>query len=202
LPFLPLQTLWVNFTVDILESIGLGMGEPTPGIMQRPPRPANAEILPRLLLFRLAGQGLILAICTLGVMEWGQGPLGETLARTLGFVTFSLASIFLALETADERRSVFSQELRANKTLWRMSLYSFFVTILATELGIFQRILDTTSLTVGQWVICVLVGSVVLWIMELVKLVLRLRSGSTSSAAATAPQVATPPSNNGLTSHA
>ena len=28
-PFLPLQTLWINFTIDILQAIGLGYGQPT-----------------------------------------------------------------------------------------------------------------------------------------------------------------------------
>ncbi|HVN12762.1 MAG TPA: HAD-IC family P-type ATPase, partial [Kineosporiaceae bacterium] len=37
-PFLPLQTLWMNFTTQIFQSIGLGYGRPAPGLMQRKPR--------------------------------------------------------------------------------------------------------------------------------------------------------------------
>ena len=40
-PFLPLQTLWVNFTTQVFQAIGLGYGKPAPGLMQRKPRPAE-----------------------------------------------------------------------------------------------------------------------------------------------------------------
>jgi Ca2+-transporting ATPase len=30
-PFLPLQTLWVNFTTQVFQAIGLGYGEPSEG---------------------------------------------------------------------------------------------------------------------------------------------------------------------------
>jgi Ca2+-transporting ATPase len=46
IPFLPLQTLYINFTVDLLLSIGIGLGAASPGLMQRPPRGAHAKILP------------------------------------------------------------------------------------------------------------------------------------------------------------
>jgi Ca2+-transporting ATPase len=29
-PFLPLQTIWINFTVILSQAIGLGYGEPSP----------------------------------------------------------------------------------------------------------------------------------------------------------------------------
>ena len=37
-PFVPQQTLYVNFTTQVLQSIGLGLGEPAEGLMERPPR--------------------------------------------------------------------------------------------------------------------------------------------------------------------
>ena len=69
--------------------------------MQRPPRGSNAELLPRRTLFGLAGLGLVMAVCSLGVMQWAQGTLGEPVARSMGLVTFSLSGIFLALECND-----------------------------------------------------------------------------------------------------
>ena len=37
-PFVPLQTLYVNFTTQVLQSIGLGYGRPAEGLMKRKPR--------------------------------------------------------------------------------------------------------------------------------------------------------------------
>ena len=46
-PFLPLQTLWVNFTTQVFQAIGLGYGQPSEGLMQRRPRKPDEPILTR-----------------------------------------------------------------------------------------------------------------------------------------------------------
>jgi Ca2+-transporting ATPase len=52
-------------------------------------------------------------------------------------------------------------------------------TLLSTELGILQRILGTTSLTGGQWLVCLALAAALLLVSELVKLVLRRRGPGT-----------------------
>ena len=47
IPFLPLQTLWVNFTTQVFQSIGLGYGAPSEGLMERRPRKPEQPILTR-----------------------------------------------------------------------------------------------------------------------------------------------------------
>ncbi len=189
IPFLPFQTLWINFTVDLFLAIGIGLGKPSSGLMERAPRSSQAELLPRPLLIGLAGLGLVLAISTLGVMEWAQAGLGETVARSMGLVTFSVAGIFLALEINDDRQSVFGAETLENGKLLQMSLYSLVATILVTEIGILQRIFDTASLSAGQWVICLVVASAIIWVAEVAKLILRRRD---ATAAAAEPSVGQP----------
>ena len=44
-PFVPLQTLWINFTTQVFQAIGLGYGDPSPGLMQRKPRPDSEDLL-------------------------------------------------------------------------------------------------------------------------------------------------------------
>src|SRR5204862_302872 len=36
--FVPLQTLWVNFSTQVFQAVGLGYGEPAEGLMKRKPR--------------------------------------------------------------------------------------------------------------------------------------------------------------------
>ena len=41
-PLLPLQTLWVSFTMLSIQSVGLGYSRPAAGLVDRPPgRPAG-----------------------------------------------------------------------------------------------------------------------------------------------------------------
>jgi len=182
-PFLPLQVLWINFTVDVFLSIGLGMGNPTPGLMERAPRKAGERILPARLFTRLILTGLVLAVCTLGVMQYAVAGAGwsPTIAHTMGMTTFSLASIFFALETNDELRSVFSHETLESHRLLQMCGWSLLATFLVTAPDFMNKIFQTTNLNVGQWVICIVVGSLVMWVMEIVKIF--RRRATTSSAA-------------------
>src|SRR4029453_8414282 len=69
-PFVPLQTLYVNFTTQVLESIGLGYGRPAEGLMKRKPRPSDEQILPRPLLLWVAIAGIVIGGGTLGGMGW------------------------------------------------------------------------------------------------------------------------------------
>ena len=141
--------------------------------MQRPPRGANAQILPTRTLLGMAGLGLVIAISTLGIMQWAQGTLGEPTARSMGLVTFALAGIFLALGCNDTTGSVFSEATLDNGKLIQMCLLSVVATIAVTEVGLFQRIFDTISLSVNQWVTCLVVASAILWVMEVEKLIRR-----------------------------
>jgi Ca2+-transporting ATPase len=176
IPLLPLQTLYINFTVDLFLAIGIGLGAASPGLMQRPPRGAHARILPTKSLAAMALLGLVIAVCALAVMETFQASLGETVARSMGLVTFSLAGIFLALECNDQTISVFSETTLSNGKLIQMCLFALISTLAVTEIGLFQKIFDTSSLTASQWVTCLLVGSVIMWVMEIEKIILRRRA--------------------------
>ncbi len=105
IPFLPLQTMWLNFTVNVFQAIGLGYGKPREGLMEVPPRPKEQQIMPRRLMTWLVFCGLVMAAGTLGVLAWGNASFGDAVARTMGMSTFSLFRLFSSLETADEDES-------------------------------------------------------------------------------------------------
>ncbi len=191
-PFQPLQVLWINFTIDIFLSIGLGMGDPTPGLMQRLPRKAGEQILPARLFGRLIIVGLIITACTLGVMQYAVAVAhwSDTVAHTMGMTTFSLASIFFALETNDELRSVFSRETLESHRLLQMCGWSLLATFLVTAPDFMNRIFATTNLTVAQWVICIAVGSLILWANEIEKFFRRRAEASSATQPGTEPVAA------------
>ncbi|HEY3149863.1 MAG TPA: HAD-IC family P-type ATPase, partial [Dongiaceae bacterium] len=170
IPFLPLQTLYLNFTVDVLLAIGIGLGAPSPGLMARPPRGASAEILPPRKLMTVAGFGLVMAASTLLGMQFVSINQGDAVARTVGLVSFALAGIFIALEINDDRESVFSASTLANGKLLQMCLFAFISTVVGTEIGLLQRILGTVSLSVNQWIGCLVFALPIVVVMEIVKI--------------------------------
>jgi Ca2+-transporting ATPase len=178
IPFVPQQTLYVNFTTQVLQSIGLGLGEPTAGLMERPPRKADEQIMPLPLGIRLAIYGAIQAVATLAVIQVFSINTGDDqLARTMGLATFSFANLFYGLSCNDLTQSVFSRSLLSNTTLLRLSGISLLAIILANQLDLLNRLLNTVPLNVDQWVICAAAGSVILWVMEVVKFFQRRRQG-------------------------
>jgi Ca2+-transporting ATPase len=170
IPFLPLQTLWVNFTVTVFLAIGLGYGKPREGLMNDAPRPPERPILPSRLFSYLVIVGLAFAVSTLGVIWWASDAFDVEVARTMGMTTFSIANIWFALETADEDHSIFSGGFLDNPPLLKAAGLSVVAILLATELGILQRLLDTVSLTVDQWVLCIVASLLVLVVAEAKKL--------------------------------
>jgi P-type Ca2+ transporter type 2C len=185
-PFLPLQTLWINFTVQIALAIGLGYGKPRPDLMQEAPRSPEVPILSRRLMAWLVVAGLVMAACSLGVIAWATPLFGEEVARTMGVVVFSLTNIWFALETSNEEQSIFGPELLENPTLLKGAGFAVLFTVLATELQITNRILDTTNLTIDQWLTCIIVSLAVVVVAEVKKL-LHIRTTEAPRLAATTP---------------
>jgi len=166
-PLQPLQVLLVKFTIIVFLSIGLGLGNPTPGLMQRPPRKAGEQVLPMRLAVRLVVSGLIRAVSTLAVILFALGSWNDTVAQTMAIATFSFACIFYALESNDELRSVFSRETLESHRLIQMCGWSLLVLFLITAPDFMHRLFATTDLTFWQWVICIVFGSLVLWVSEI-----------------------------------
>jgi P-type Ca2+ transporter type 2C len=181
-PLVPLQTLWVNFTTQIFQAVGLGYGEPSPDLMQRKPRPTDEPILPRALLAYLVFAGLVLGGTTLGLIWWAADAHDTAVARTMGMTTFAIANVFFSFTVKDQLRSVFTAETYADKRLLAATGLSAVAILFGTELGILQRILGTVSLTGAQWVACILVAFSVVIASELRKLVLRRRAVTDESA--------------------
>ncbi|HEV2257835.1 MAG TPA: HAD-IC family P-type ATPase [Streptosporangiaceae bacterium] len=173
IPLLPLQTLWVSFTMLSIQSVGLGYSKPAAGLMDRPPLPPSRPILTRPLIVWLALAGLLMAIGTLGVISWADQAHGLAVARTMGMVTFALFILLFSIESKDERDSAFSLDTFSDKTFVITASGSFVLLILSTVLGIFQTVLKTVRLDVRQWLICTAVALSIVVAAEIRKAVLR-----------------------------
>jgi P-type Ca2+ transporter type 2C len=175
IPLTPLGILWLNFAIDAPIAIALGFDEPTEGLMKRQPRPISAPILSRVQWTRLSLLGLLMAAGVLLVRELGEDEYGVTVAATMLLTTFTLFHIFAGLSVRDEYGTIFSRESLPGWSQLRLYGLALILAVLATELSIFQRILDTTPLTRDQWLICIGVASSLLAVEEITKFVLRWR---------------------------
>ena len=179
-PFVPLQTLYINFTTQVLQAIGLGYGKPAEGLMRRKPRSSDEPILPRPLLIWVCIAGLVLGGSTLGVIGWADDHYGSSaIARTMGMTTFALSNVVFSLATRDERRSIFSLEVLEDRMFLLCSGGSLAAILFGTELGVFQRILGTVHLDLHQWLVCIVVGLAIVPVSEARRLLLQRRGSAT-----------------------
>jgi Ca2+-transporting ATPase len=191
-PFVPLQTLWVNFTTQVFQSIGLGYGEEAPGLMKRKPRPESEPILSGGLIAWLTVAGLVLGGTTLGVIWWADDAYDTAIARTMGMTTFAIANVYFSFTVKDRLTSFFSVETFSDRRLLKATGMSAVAILLGTELGILQRILGTVSLTGRQWIICIVAAFSIVIASEIQKLVLRRRETTTAPDTADAPAMPGP----------
>jgi Ca2+-transporting ATPase len=173
IPFLPLQTLWVNFTTQVFQSVGLGYGEAGEGLMERKPRKPDEPLLTRRDTRWFVIAGLVMAASTLAVAAGAEHSQGKELARTMALTSFAIGNLLFSFTAKDEKRTAFSLDTINDRTFLFTSLLSVGAIIFATELRFFQRFLDTVELTGNQWLICIGAGATIVVASELWKWWLR-----------------------------
>jgi Ca2+-transporting ATPase len=135
------------------------------------PRSPEQPILPTRLFAYLVVIGFVMGVSALAVIWWATDAYGEVVGRTMGLTVFSLANVWFALETSDPEHSVFSiGTLAQNPSLLKGAGLALVATVLATELGLLNRILETVGLSIDQWLICIVVSLAVLVVVEVTKL--------------------------------
>jgi Ca2+-transporting ATPase len=91
----------------------------------------------------------------------------------MGMVTFALFLLFFSIESKDQRDSAFSLDTFSDRTFVITTIGSFVLLVLSTVLDIFQVVMKTVRLDVGQWLICTAVALSIVVAIEIRKVVLR-----------------------------
>ncbi len=179
-PLLATQILWVNLLTDSAPALALGVEPADHDVMTRPPRDPRSNVISGRDWRDIVLIGTVMGVGTLGVMDWalpggllpgGQGSAHY--AQTLAFTTLVFFQLFNVFNARFERRSAF-HKLGANRWLWLAVLLSVALQIAVVYVPVLQQAFSTTSLSLGDWLVCTAVGSTVLWAMELRKLIGRI----------------------------
>ncbi|MGB9596608.1 MAG: cation-translocating P-type ATPase, partial [Candidatus Poribacteria bacterium] len=178
-PLLPIQILWVNLVTDGLPALALGVDPVDPNVMKRSPRPPNEPVLTRQSGIMLIGQGLIIAFCSLFVYRIAllKQPDNLVHARTLAFFVLACSQLFHSYNCRNSRESLFKIGLLTNKKLIYATGVSFLLQIMVVYIPFLQSIFKIDPLKPLELGFVILVSSVPLWVMEIIKLIIRARKG-------------------------
>jgi P-type Ca2+ transporter type 2C len=177
-PLLAAQILWINLLTDSAPALALGVDPPPDDVMRRRPRGLGDRVIDRDMWVGIMYVGLIMAVVTLAALDLGLdggllGGSGEVEeGRTMAFTTLVLAQLFNCFNARSERTSAFHR-LFTNRYLWGAVALSLALQVLVVQAHFLNDAFDTTPLSLGEWLVCTVLASVVLWAVEAKKLLER-----------------------------
>ncbi len=179
LPLLATQLLWINLLTDAAPALAMGIDPQTEDVMARRPRRLDEPVIDRRMWSDVLQTGLVMALATLltidfylpGGMLAGQDDLAT--ARTAGFTVLVFAQLFNCYCARSATVSAFHRPFD-NRWLWGAVILSALLQVAVVHVGFLNTAFGTAPLTAQQWLVCLAMGSLVLWTSELRKLGPRL----------------------------
>ena len=169
----PMMLLFCKLFVVVTVVIGFVVDVPDPGVMQRPPRKPGTRIVTNPQIVRWLVSGFLIAFSALALLMWGPDePSTEfpSISMTMAFTVVALSAVNMGLVMRRERESVWASPIFPYLG-W--ILLGWTLTLLAVELNVLQRMLQTESLTGAQWALCIGLSAIspgVIWIDKTLQL--------------------------------
>ncbi|NDJ34287.1 MAG: cation-translocating P-type ATPase [Chloroflexi bacterium] len=174
LPLTTIQILWMNLVTDGVPGLALGLEQPERNVMKRRPYDPDENIFARGMGRHILIFGLALGLISLGIGLWAFNRDPNTdVWRTMVFTTLTLSQLGHALAVRSDRESLFSIGLFTNKPL----LIAIGVTLLL-QMGVVylpfaQNFFETTALSLSDLLISLAFSTIIFWLVELEKLLIR-----------------------------
>jgi len=147
----PMMLLFCKFFIVVTVVIGIIADVDDHSVMQRPPRPPGIRIVNAPQVVRWLVSGFLVAAAGLGVLVWGPGSPSTTHASTsmtMCFALVSLTAVNLGIVMRRDRQSPFASPLFP---FYTYILVGWALIWAAVELPMLERVLDTVSLSAGQF---------------------------------------------------
>jgi Ca2+-transporting ATPase len=168
---LPIHILWINLISDGLPAITLSFEKAEKNIMNRPPRPPQESVFANGRGFHIIWVGLLMAGISLSTQAFS---IAHNLHwQTIVFNVLCLSQMAHVLAIRSENYSLFTIGLLSNKPLMFSVALSIILQLLVTYVPFLQSIFSTQSLTLPELVGVVIISSLVLFAVEIEKLIRR-----------------------------
>jgi Ca2+-transporting ATPase len=175
-PFTPPQVLWIHFFVNAAFGFALGFDRVSPGLMERRPRPRGEPVMTNRLMVTVGLAGLAITIGLLLMIKLGETRFDSAaVGNSIAFTSFAFCLIVAALECRSETETVLTTSTFDSRQMNRAVFGEFVLAVLATQTDVFNRLLGTTPLTVGQFGWALLPALALLGLWEAAKGISRRR---------------------------
>jgi Ca2+-transporting ATPase len=183
LPLTTLQILWMNLITDGVPALALGIEQGEKGGMKRPPYPSTESIFGRGMARHIFIVGATMGITGLAIgylafrnYEQGMADFGPRTWSSMVFIFLTLAQMGHALALRSHRETIFRIGITGNKLLLGAVIFTIIVQLGAVYIPFLNDLFKTTPLTLSQLALCLVLSTIVFWVVELEKLAIRLTS--------------------------
>jgi len=178
-PMVAAQFLWLNLVTNGLQDVALAFEPGEKDVLRYPPRRRSEGIISPLLWERTVVAGIVMCIGTLALFRWelDQGASLEA-ARTVALTTMVLFQNFHLGNVRVERQSAFARSPLGNPFLFYAAAAALGLHIASLYLPPTQYVLRVEPLPLEAWLRMIPVAASVIVVVELHKLLVRLRGGT------------------------
>ena len=172
IPLLPIHILWINLLTDGLPGLALAAERAEPGVMSRPPRPPDESIFAGGLWQHIVWVGLVIAVLCLGVQAWAIRS-GSDHAQSMVFTVLCLSQLGHVMAIRSDRESLLRIGVFTNKPLIAAVVGTALLQLATLYLPFLNPIFKTTPLPLSELLLCLGLSSVLFFLCELEKLLVR-----------------------------
>ncbi|MDI3543278.1 MAG: P-type Ca2+ transporter type, partial [Candidatus Atribacteria bacterium] len=169
-PLVPVQILLINLVTDGLPALALGMDSPEPDVMMRKPRHPREGIVNSHYMGIVLFNAFFITLAVVASFGMSLNLWGRDISQTIAFATLGLDELWRAYSFRSEKRNFWQINPRGNLYLVGACLLSFLIIILVIVLPPLQRIFQTASLSLNQWIWAILFSFIPVGAYEIRKL--------------------------------
>jgi Ca2+-transporting ATPase len=172
IPLLPIHILWINLVTDGLPGLAFSAEPAEPGLMERPPRPPQENIFAHGMWQHIIWVGLYIAGITIAAMAWSLDR-GDAYWQTITFTVLTVSQLFHSLAVRSESASLLRIGLFSNLPMLFAVILTLCLQLAVIYLPQLNGIFHTQPLPLPDLLVCLLLSSTVLLVVETEKYLVR-----------------------------
>jgi P-type Ca2+ transporter type 2C len=179
LPINPVQILWIKLIESPLPATSLSFEESEVDVMKDKPRHRNEHLLSKKLKINILFYALVMDVFALSIfyMYWKiDGDIVR--ARTVIFVALGMSTLFMIYAVRSLRRSIFTVNPFKNVYLVIATIIGFILFLAAVYLKFLNQVLETTPLSLRDWLIIIAYAGTAIIVFEAGKIFSKMFCGN------------------------
>ena len=177
-PLLAIQLLWINLVTDSIPAIALGLERPETDIMDKKPKNPKKGIFADGLWGNIFVEGMMIGILTLLAFSIGNNKYGLEIARTMAFVCLGMLELVHSFNIKSDK-SIFKVGIFENRFLIGAFLLGTILQCGIVFVPMFTKIFKLAQLNIIQWVYCIIISILPIFIIECQKKFNEIKFGRT-----------------------